>query len=420
MVALGVAVFGVATSVRAETPGPVLVVDVRDPFDQRILDFLTRTVREADAQVVILKVDSPGIASGDPTALYATIRDAAFPVVVWVGATPAVAYGGVAGLLNVADLGAAAPETRVGLLEPVVVRGAATIPLRRDHGTPEEVEASFERLRREAVTVAAPVPGFVDRVVPTIGQLVVDLDGATFTKGGRVVRLTTARTEETTSGTARVPTVEVRFLKPGLLDRFLRLGARPETAFLFLVVGIAIATFEFYAAGVGVSAAVAVVALVLSGYGLAVLPVWWPAVGATVAGLLLYTWEFQRNELGWRSLLGTLLLAGGGLTFTRARPQFGPSWWVVLVIVTGTALFYGVALTTITRSRFSTPTIGRSQLLGRVGVATTDLDPEGVVEVDGARWRARSHRAAGIVAGDAIEVLGVDGVTLEVGPFANS
>jgi len=88
--------------------------------------------------------------------------------------------------------------------------------------------------------------------------------------------------------------------------------------------------------------------------------------------------------------------------------------------VTGTALFYGVALTTITRSRFSTPTIGRSQLLGRVGVATTDLDPEGVVEVDGARWRARSHRAAGIVAGDAIEVLGVDGVTLEVGPFANS
>jgi membrane-bound ClpP family serine protease len=40
----------------------------------------------------------------------------------------------------------------------------------------------------------------------------------------------------------------------------------------------------------------------------------------------------------------------------------------------------------------------------------------GIVELDGARWRARSHRAAGIAAGDPIEVLEVSGVMLEVGP----
>jgi membrane-bound ClpP family serine protease len=86
--------------------------------------------------------------------------------------------------------------------------------------------------------------------------------------------------------------------------------------------------------------------------------------------------------------------------------------------VIGTALFYGIALTTIARSRFSTRTIGRDHLVGRVGVAETDFDPEGIVAIDDARWRGRSHRAAGINAGDAIRVTEVNGIVLDVEPAA--
>jgi membrane-bound ClpP family serine protease len=70
----------------------------------------------------------------------------------------------------------------------------------------------------------------------------------------------------------------------------------------------------------------------------------------------------------------------------------------------------------VVRSRFSTRTIGRDHLVGRGGVAETAIDPEGVVVLDGARWRARAHRAAGIRAGDPVEVVGVEGILLEVGP----
>jgi membrane-bound serine protease (ClpP class) len=73
-------------------------------------------------------------------------------------------------------------------------------------------------------------------------------------------------------------------------------------------------------------------------------------------------------------------------------------------------------MTTIVRSRYSTPTIGREYLVGRRGVATSEFDPEGVVDLDGARWRARSTRAAGVSPGDAVEVLEVKGIILEVGP----
>jgi membrane-bound serine protease (ClpP class) len=78
--------------------------------------------------------------------------------------------------------------------------------------------------------------------------------------------------------------------------------------------------------------------------------------------------------------------------------------------------FYLFAMTTIVRSRFGTPTIGREYLVGRTGVAESVLHPDGVVLIEGARWRARSHRAAGVEAGSPIEVLAVEGITLQVGP----
>jgi membrane-bound serine protease (ClpP class) len=81
--------------------------------------------------------------------------------------------------------------------------------------------------------------------------------------------------------------------------------------------------------------------------------------------------------------------------------------------------FYTVAMPTVARSRFSTRTIGREHLVGREGRAAVDLDPDGEVDVAGARWQATSHREAGIVASDPVRVVEVDGTVLRVEPVAN-
>ncbi len=397
---------------------PVVVIDVRNPMDQRLMDFVVDTLASTEAHLFVLHVDSPGISSGVPGPMYEAVQSASAPVVVWVGDRPAVGFGGAASLLNVADIGAAAPRTEIGYLAPTVVGATdVAVPYRPSHDP--DGEASLDLLRDTTVVVEDPIPGYVDVVVPTIGQLIVGLDGTTVTRGegdtATSFVLSTAAVDTTPDGQeVTVPSRRTQFLKPPLWDRFLRLASRPEAAFFFLVVAIAAATFELYAAGPGITAGIAVIAFVLAGYGMATLPMSWPSVAATVAGLLLYTWDFQRNRLGWRSFAGTVLLIAGGLTFTDARPQFAPSWWIVLVVVTGILLFYAAALTTIVRSRFSTPTIGRDQLVGRTGVAADDLAPDGVVVVNGARWRARSHREAGIESGDGISVAGIDGLVLLV------
>ena len=425
LLVLGLAVVAFAGTAAAQDDDlPVVVVDLRKAFDQRLIDFAVQTLEETPAHLFILQVDAPGVAAGDLDSLLAAIDEARAPVVAWVGARPAVAYGGVGSLLNRADRGAAAPGTRVGYLEPAVMTDSQSISVdpERFPGTTDEermaqAAASGARLGAESIVIDDAIPGYVDDVVPSIGQLIVGLDGAVITRGDVTFEVDTAELVTLDDGTEVATTSRlVQFMKPDLWDRFLRLASQPEAAFFFLVAAIAAATFEFYAAGAGVAAVASVLSFVLAGYGLTTLPISWPSVVVVVAGLFLYTWDFQRNRLGWRSILGTVALVAGGLTFTSARPQMAPTWWVVLVVVAGMALFYGVALTTIVRSRFSTTTIGRESLIGRTGTAETSFDPEGILVVDEARWRGRSHREAGIQAGDKVEVTGVDGIVLDIAP----
>lgn len=411
LVFLLAAVFAAVPAVAQDNAaGPVVVADVRGPLDQRAIDFLVDVIQNEDAQLIVLKIDNPGVASGDMEPLLATLQTAATPVVAWVGPDGAVAYGEVAKMLDWLPVIGAAPGGRLGMTEPefhgpIEAGGQPPYPL--------------SRLRDVEIVVGEqpPTDEIVTIVQPTIGQFIAALDGRDVETPLGNVRLETAEQVTLSDGTtATVASVDVRFLKPTLLTRFLRLGTSPDAAFFFLLAGIAAAAFEFYAAGAGIAAGVAALSLFLAGYGFATLPMNWWAVVAAIAGIGLYTWDFQRHELGVRSVVGTIAMVWGGIAFVGGPPQIGTSFWAVLLTVAGIMLFYLFAMTTIVRSRFGTPTIGREHLVGAVGVADSALDPDGVVLIDGAKWRARAHRASGLAAGQKIEVLAVEGITLQVGP----
>src|SRR5690606_25556040 len=117
-------------------------------------------------------------------------------------------------------------------------------------------------------------------------------------------------------------------------------------------------------------------------------PRFWTAVG-TVGWVIGSIWLFDGVRLPWVSLL----VGAGGL---------------VVGMVSG--------MPAMVRSRFGTPTIGRDWMIGAEGTAKTAVDPDGVVLVDGAQWRARTNRATPIAEGDPIRVVAIDGLTLEVEP----
>lgn len=398
---------------------PIVIIEIGDPLDQRMIEYIVGAISSEDAHLYVLKIDSPGTSSGDLAALYQAVMDAPAPVVSWIGPHPAVAFGGSAYLANHADIRSAAPGTRVGYLTPAVQRGEKETPSVREGDDPEAFFTSEELLADMAVTISPegpPLPGFVDRIDPALGQLLVSLDGVVVTRGAETWELSTSRAAIISGQEVLVVARGIVFKEPGLVDKFLRLGARPETAFLFLLLALTFGIFEFFAAGRGLMAAVASLSFLPAAYGLATLPMWWPAVTILAAGMAFLVWGFSQNRADWRGVVGTVLLLIAGFTFTTSGPAYPPAPWMVVLAVGGSVGFIWYSLTTVVWGRFATPTVGRENLLGKKCLAVSTLDPVGVVILDGARWRATADHGVEIGPGAAVEIVGVTGLVLEVDP----
>jgi membrane-bound ClpP family serine protease len=168
-----------------------------------------------------------------------------------------------------------------------------------------------------------------------------------------------------------------------------------------------------------VAAGVAAVSLVLGGWGLVTLPTNWWALAIVLAAFVLLVAAYQLGGLFGLTVLGAVILQLGGMFLIDGGGQIDPRWYFVLPSVLGVLFFFILAMPTVQRARLSTETIGRDSLIGETGVALVDFDPDGMVEVRGARWKGTAHREAGIAKGDPVEVTGVDGMFLEVDREAN-
>ncbi|HVR33968.1 MAG TPA: NfeD family protein [Acidimicrobiia bacterium] len=377
-------------------------VDLSGILDDRVLAFAIDAINDAaarnDTEIVVLQIDSPGVVGSEDSLaqLVELVSAPPLPVATWIGPAPARAFGGAGVLALSAQIRFAAPGTEVGFLTPAVAGGA----------TP----ASDGTLSSEARDTVDVGEFEVSSMTAAPRQVVQLLDGRSVRDGGGERILSTLVEIEDGS------TISTIVRSPGWWDGFLRLASTPEAAFFFLVAGLTVAAFEFYAIGPGIAAGMAAISLFLASYGIAVLPVRWWAVALSVGSVWLLAVAYQRGSVAVLNLVGLASLTVAGFAFTDAAPQFSPGIPGVLLTVGSAAFFFLLAMPTVARSRFSTQTIGRDHLVGTTGMAVSDFGPDGLVEIDGARWRGSAHREAGIRNGDAVVVLAVDGWFLEVAP----
>jgi membrane-bound serine protease (ClpP class) len=89
-----------------------------------------------------------------------------------------------------------------------------------------------------------------------------------------------------------------------------------------------------------------------------------------------------------------------------------PMPWGIALIAGAAVLDIGESLLLLRWSRRRTAAVGVEALVGKRGVAVSDLSPDGQVKIDGELWQARS--GDGIDAGREVVVRKVEGLTLEV------
>ena len=397
--------------------GRVDVLLVSGLFDPIVVDAIENAIDDAaaaDAQALIIQVNSRGavVSDDDMAQLLADVADSPVPVAIWVGPAGARLYGTPAQLLAVADVTGMAPGTRVGHTgEPLSVPGvevdfgAATERLR--DGTVGLAEARELGVLRQRVT---------DEGIPTLTSMVNALDG--YAEDGVVLR--TTEQEVLDDGTVRFVTIApVRQSSLPFVDRLFHTVASPAITYLLLLVGLTLIVFEFFTAGVGIAGGVGAGALVLACTGLATLPARGWAVGLIIASMFAFAVDVQVGVPRFWTVVGLVGTVIGSFWLFEPLPgaTLRPSWITLLAGIGGTAIAFVVGMPSMVRTRFATPTIGRDWLLGELGEVVVPVNPDGVVKVGEGTWRARTNRATPVPAGSPVRVVAIDGVTLEVEPL---
>jgi len=374
--------------------------------------------------LLVLQLASSGAISTDVNQLVRAINRSRVPIVVWVGPSGSDARGAATVLLEAGHLAYVSPASGAGPGQPVrlddpgastragVARQLAGLARRNGRDPAGAAKLAGERLGSSAANGVGATNG----VRPTVGELIVRLDGKTVRTAAGPVKLSTAKVIGHGRDRRRQPNQEVVFNRLGLGASLLHRLISPSIAYLLVVAGLALMVFEFYTAGIGLAGLVGAVCAVGAFVGFSHLPVHWWALGLLFLATFGFAVDVQAGGLGVWTVIGAASLGAGSIWLYGGAPQLRPAWWVLLVVSLGMLLFMLGGMTAMVRSRFSTPTVGREGMIGEEGTAEVAVSPDGVVVIRGARWRARTNRATPIGAGDPVRVVAVEGLVLEVEP----
>jgi membrane-bound serine protease (ClpP class) len=377
----------------ATSSGPRLdVVKVGGLIDPIDADLISSSVRAAEGHhslALVFELNSTGgtLSSSALAALSAQIIHSPVPVAIWVGGSGGPrAEGAAFTLLRSADFTGEAPGSRVGAGPPP----PQNAPDGLEHRTMSGDDAVDAHL--------------LDSASPTLVDFLADFSNHTF-KG---VHIDLGQADH---GFRKDLTFH--FSQLSIVPKILHTAASPDVAFAMLLIALCLGVFEFFTAGVGLAAGTGVLFLALAAYGLGVLPVHPWAIGLLVLSIFAFAIDVQAGAPRFWTAVGFAAYVAGALTLYHGQAV---SLWVVVLVGLLLLLFVINGMPAMVRTRFSTPTIGRQSLIGQMGVAVSGVAPEGTVRINGAPWRARTNRATPITAGDAVRVVAIDGLLLEVEP----
>lgn len=393
---------GSAPASYAQERGPIYAVEVQGVITSIEIDFLRRALRLAessDATALIIELGSEGAVLRAIRPFAVDLARAEVPVVVYV--TPEGTASGAPGafFLSAASIAAMAPNTSFGTPVPL-----AEVDATLSQQTRDLVLDSVAEQLREWNTRRGRNTDWIDQAVregvvrtneqaaattpPTIDLIAADQEELLTLLEGRTVQL--ANGEEVqlrTLGRSTTP------IEPTLWESFLLLLADPTVAFLLLVMAAIAAYAELVTPGTGIAAGIGVALLLASLVGLLVLPINLLSLAALLLAFVLMAIDIYLPTHGGLTVAGLVLFLVGSMTLidTAQAPNVFIALWAILVVALSIVAIAVVVIWLVVRSRGAPVTTGQEGLVGRLAEVRQPLDPQGMVFVEGALWRAVSE-----------------------------
>ena len=417
-------------SVRAQSAagGAAMVARIDSPIDRLAADELERWIARADARaapLLVVELDTPGGRLDSTREMVGMIMGSPVPVAVLV--TPSGARAASAGtfILAAAHVAAMSPGTTVGAAAPV------------DSGGNDLPETLKEKASQDAAAFLREIATKRGRTTDAVNELesaVFDAAAysATEAKSRGVIDFIVADAAELVEeagkpvedgGSPLVPKgLALEYIPPSPVSEMMRWVSNPRVIFILLAIGAILVVIEIAAPGGWVAGFMGGALIIAALVGMSNLPVNWLALGLMLLGVGFFAAEVQAP--GWGAfgatgaacfLLGGFLLFGDYATAPGiSAPPVSVGYWTL----GGVAAFFAVSLAGLWHFSRKARTIRMasrsSQIIGKIGVVRTALDPKGSVQVESELWSAESDSGETIASGETVVVSEMDGLTLRV------
>lgn len=408
----------------AQQSGPIYTVQVEGVVTSITVDYLRRALQQAEASTataLIIQLSSEGTVLRAIRPFVHELAEADVPVVVYVAPPGTNAGSAGAFLLSAAHVSAMAPNTSFGTAVPLAdVDTLLTEQTRnlllaevsdqlRNWNTERNRNADWvDRAVREGLILtneqaAGTTPPTVDLIASDQAELLTLLEGRVVTlENGQQVEIETL---------GRTTTA----IEPTLWEEFLLILADPTVAFLLLVMAAIAIYGELLTPGVGVLAGIGIVLLIAALAGMLVLPIRWISLVGLLLAFVLVGLDLYASSHGVLTVSGLALLIVSSLTLidTSQAPGTSVAFWAVGVVSFLVAGFAATGIWLVIRTRKRPVETGQESLVGRIAEVRKRLEPEGLVFIEGALWRAVSEDGD-VEPGDWVRVTAVYNLRLAV------
>ena len=394
-----------------------------------------RHAKESEAQLVILRMDTPG---GLDTSMRVIIKDIlASPVPVATYVAPSGARAASAGtyILYASHIAAMAPGTNLGAATPVAIdvpglgaqpkpKGEEGKPAPRDPMAEKAMSdaaayiRSLAQLRgrnaewaeeavRKSVSLSAKEAlerGVIDFLADDPAHLLKQLDG-------HKVKLASGAEVFLASASASLVKFEADWR-----TRLLSAITAPGVALILMMIGIYGLFFEFYNPGFGVPGVVGAICLLLGLYALQQLPVNYAGLALIVLGIAFMVAEAFVPSFGILGLGGIVAFVFGAVILIDTEvPGFG----IPIGLILGLALISAVTLAAIVtfalKARHRPVVSGEEELLGSEGVIVDCSNGDCWARVHSELWKVASTEQ--LKPGQPVRVIGRKELSLLVTPI---
>jgi membrane-bound serine protease (ClpP class) len=395
----------------------IKVDDTIQPISAEYVDRAIEHARQTNADAVLIELRTPGGLVDSTRAIIQKILASPVPVIVYVAPSGANAASAGFFILESADVAAMAPGTNTGAAHPVIMGGEKMDDVMK--AKMENDSAAFMRsfvgprgrnvqLAESAVRESKSWTDQEALQQHLIDVVARDQDDLFHQLEGRTVKRFDGKQEK-----LHLLGDSVDEMPMTLRQRILDFLLDPNIAFLVLAVGALALYAEFNHPGAIVPGVVGVVFILLALFALNLLPTRYASFTLIIAAFVLFILEAKFATHGVLGIGGIVLLTLGGLLLVDGPiPQMRVNLWTALGVSVPFGAITVFLMTIAIRARRNKVVTGSQGMIGAIGQARTDIDPEGKVFVQGELWNAHAPTRVGI--GEQVVVRKVEGLELEV------